>query len=69
MITTTLVMMPERFECLAKFYKESKIKVLKRDNEFVTFEITVSDPFDILEIFHSGTNYGIYMTPSMGLSK
>jgi len=59
MITVTLAMMPQRFECLNKFYKESKIKVLKRDEEFVTFEITVSDSLDILEIFSGGVNYGI----------
>jgi hypothetical protein len=61
MITTTLAMMPERFEGLTKFYNDSKIKVLKRDEEFVTFEITISDPFDILEIFSSGVRHGIYM--------
>jgi len=59
MVTATLSMMPQRFECLSKFYSESKIKILKKDEEFVTFEIIISDPFDVLEIFHSGTTYGI----------
>jgi hypothetical protein len=66
-------MLSDRFEYLAKCYNEKAIKEISREMEgddvFVKFEITVSSPFDILEIFSAGAKYGIYMTPSMGLSK
>jgi len=72
-MTHTLVMLSDRFEYLAKCYNEKAIKEISREMEgddvFVKFEITVSSPFDILEIFSAGAKYGIYMTPSMGLSK
>jgi hypothetical protein len=67
-------MLADRFESLFKYYSEEKIKVISREvdernEEFVKFEITVSSPFDILEIFSAGAKYGIYMKPSMGLAK
>ena len=73
-MTHTLVMLSDRFEYLVKCYNEKAIKEISREvderNEvFVKFEITVSSPFDILEIFSAGVKYGIYMPPSMGLSK
>ena len=72
-MTHTLVMLSDRFEYLVKCYNEKAIKEISREMEgddvFVKFEITVSSPFDILEIFSAGAKYGIYMTPSMGLSK
>jgi hypothetical protein len=73
-MTHTVMMLADRFESLLKYYDEKKIKVIsrevdERDEVFVKFEMTVSSPFDILEIFSAGTRYGIYMTPSMGLSK
>jgi len=73
-MTHTLVMLADRFEYLVKGYNEKVIKEIsrevdERDEVFVKFEITVSSPFDVLEIFSAGVKYGIYMTPSMGLSK
>lgn len=73
-MTHTLIMLADRFESLFKCYDEKKIKVISREmdeknEEFVKFEMTVSSPFDIIEIFSAGVKYGIYMTPSMGLSK
>jgi len=73
-MTHTVMMLADRFESLLKYYDEKKIKVIFREVddsgwEYVKFEMTVSSPFDILEIFSAGTRYGIYMTPSMGLSK
>ena len=73
-MTHTVVMLADRFEALLKFYSEEKIKVISREmdeknEEFVKFEMTVSSPFDIIEIFSAGARYGIYMTPSTGLSK
>jgi hypothetical protein len=67
-------MLADRFESLFKYYSEEKIKVISREvdeknNEFVKFEMIVSSAFDILEIFSAGAKYGIYMKPSMGLSK
>jgi hypothetical protein len=67
-------MLADRFEYLVKGYNEKVIKEIsrevdERDEVFVKFEITVSSPFDVLEIFSAGVKYGIYMTPSMGLSK
>jgi hypothetical protein len=67
-------MLAERFKCLSSFYSEKMIKEISREvdeknDEFVKFEITISSPFDIIEIFSSGVRYGITMTPSMGLSK
>ena len=73
-MTHTVVMLADRFESLFKYYSEEKIKVISREvdeknNEFVKFEMIVSSAFDILEIFSAGAKYGIYMKPSMGLSK
>ncbi len=73
-MTYTLVMLVDRFEYLVKGYNEKSIKEIsrevdERDEAIVKFEITVSSPFDILEIFSAGAKYGIYMKPSMGLSK
>jgi hypothetical protein len=70
----TVMMLADRFESLLKYYDEKKIKVISREVddsgwEYVKFEMTVSSPFDILEIFSAGVKYGIYMPPSMGLSK
>jgi hypothetical protein len=66
-------MLADRFEYLVKGYNEKAIKEISREMEgddvFVKFEITVSSAFDILEIFSAGAKYGIYMKPSMGLSK
>jgi len=68
------MMLADRFESLLKYYDEKKIKVISREVDdsgwkYVKFEMTVSSPFDILEIFSAGVKYGIYMPPSMGLSK
>jgi hypothetical protein len=73
-MTHTVMMLADRFESLLKYYDEKKIKVISREVddsgwEYVKFEMTVSSPFDILEIFSAGVKYGIYMPPSMGLSK
>jgi hypothetical protein len=72
-MTHTVVMLADRFEYLVKGYNEKAIKEISREMEgddvFVKFEITVSSAFDILEIFSAGAKYGIYMKPSMGLSK
>ena len=73
-MTHTLIMLADRFEALLKYYDEKKIKVISREKdeqsiEFVKFEMTVSSAFDVIEIFSAGTRYGIYMTPSMELSK
>ena len=73
-MTHTLVMLADRFEYLVKGYNEKAIKEIsrevdERDEVFVKFEITVSSPFDILEIFSAGAKYGIYMKPSMELAK
>ena len=59
MNTIELVLLPQRFEYLAKHYREDAIKVLSRDNEFVKFEITIRGPWDVLDIFHSGVSCGI----------
>ena len=59
MSTIELVLLPERFEYLAKNYREDAIKVLSRDNEFIKFEITIRGPWDVLDIFHSGVSCGI----------
>jgi len=61
MSTIELVLLPERFEYLAKNYREEAIKVLSRDKEFVKFEITIRGPWDVLDLFHSGIDYGINM--------
>jgi hypothetical protein len=59
MSTFTLSLLPERFEYLVKNCNKEVINILSRDEEFVTFEITIKGPFDILDIFHSGVSYGI----------
>jgi hypothetical protein len=59
MNTIQLSLLPERFEYLVKNYREEAIKVLSRDGEFVTFEITIRGPWDVLDIFQSGVSYGI----------
>ena len=64
-MTHTLVMLADRFEYLVKGCNEKAIKEISRevegDDVFVKFEITVSSPFDVLEIFSAGARYGIYM--------
>ena len=65
-MTHTVMMLADRFESLLKYYDEKKIKVISREVddlgwEYVKFEMTVSSPFDILEIFSAGAKYGIYM--------
>jgi hypothetical protein len=59
MNTIELVLLPQRFEYLAKHYRKDAIKILSRDNEFVKFEITIRGPWDVLDIFHSGVSCGI----------
>ena len=61
MSTIELVLLPERFEYLAKNYREEAINILSRGDEFVTFEITIKGPWDVLDLFHSGIDYGINM--------
>ena len=61
MSTIELVLLPERFDHLAKNYREEAINVLSRGDEFVTFEITIKGPWDVLDLFHSGVSYGINM--------
>jgi hypothetical protein len=61
MNTVTLSLLPERFEYLAKNYREEAINILSRGDEFVTFEITIKGPWDVLDLFHSGVDYGINM--------
>jgi hypothetical protein len=69
----TVVMFAERFGSLKKMYSENLIKeisrTIDRGDELVTFEITIRDALDIIYIFSAGVDYGINMTPSMGLSK
>jgi len=59
MSTIELSLLPKRFEYLVKHYREDAIKVLSRNEEFVTFEITIRGPWDVLDIFHSGVSCGI----------
>jgi hypothetical protein len=59
MSTIELSLLPARFEYLAKNYREEAIKVLSRNEEFVTFEITIRGPWDVLDLFHAGVSYGI----------
>ena len=66
MTTETLVLGKKRFEVLFQNYDHSKIKELStvkdendKEAEFVTFEITVSNAFDILHLFHAGVSYGL----------
>jgi len=59
MSTIELSLLPARFEYLAKYYREDAIKVLSRNEEFVTFEITIRGPWDVLDLFHAGVSCGI----------
>jgi hypothetical protein len=59
MSTIELSLLPARFEYLVKNYREEAIKVLSRNEEFVTFEITIRGPWDVLDLFHAGVSYGI----------
>ena len=59
MSTIELSLLPKRFEYLAKCYREDAIKVLSRNEEFVTFEITIRGPWDVLDLFHAGVSCGI----------
>ena len=59
MNTIELSLLPQRFEYLAKHYREDAIKILSRDNEFVKFEITIRGPWDELDLFHAGVSCGI----------
>jgi hypothetical protein len=54
-----LSLLPERFETLARHYRPEYIKVLSKNEEFVTFEITISSAWDVLDLFHAGVSYGI----------
>lgn len=65
-MTIEVAMLKERFESLLKFYGEEKIRIdeiktNERGNDMVYFDITVSNPFDIIEIFSAGVSYGINM--------
>lgn len=60
-MTIEVVMFKERFDSLPKYYDEKKIRVISIENDFVKFEITVSDGVDIIEIFSAGVSYGINM--------
>jgi hypothetical protein len=59
--TIKLALLPDRFNYLARHYREDAINVLSREdnNGFVTFEITIRGPWDVLDIFHSGVSCGI----------
>ena len=59
MSTIELSLLPARFEYLAKNYREEAIKALSRNEEFVTFEITIRGPWDVLDLFHAGVSCGI----------
>jgi hypothetical protein len=59
MSTIELVLLSERFEYLVKRYREDAIKVLSRNEEFITFEITIRGPWDVLDLFHAGISCGI----------
>jgi hypothetical protein len=59
MNTIELSLLPKRFEYLVKYYREDAIKVLSRNEEFVTFEITIRGPWDVLDLFHAGVSCGI----------
>ena len=60
-MTIETIMFKERFDSLPKYYDEKKIRVISIENDFVKFEITVSDGVDIIEIFSAGVSYGINM--------
>jgi hypothetical protein len=59
MNTIELSLLPKRFEYLAKHYRVDAINVLSRNEEFVTFEITIMGPWDVLDLFHAGVSCGI----------
>jgi hypothetical protein len=64
MNTIELSLLPKRFEYLVKYYREDAIKVLSRNEEFVTFEITIRGPWDVLDLFHAGVSCGIDLSVS-----
>jgi hypothetical protein len=64
MSTIELSLLSKRFEYLAKCYREDAIKVLSRNEEFVTFEITIRGPWDVLDLFHAGVSCGIDLSVS-----
>lgn len=64
MSTIELSLLPKRFEYLAKHYREDAIKVLSKNEEFVTFEITIKGPWDVLDLFHAGVSCGIDLSIS-----
>lgn len=61
--THEVVMLLERYETLRKCYDTRLIKEIGRNKEgldiYVAFNITIRSGFDLLEIFHSGVQYGI----------
>ena len=65
MSTIELSLLPKRFEYLAKHYREDAIKVLSRNEEFITFEITIIGPWDVLDLFHAGVSCGIDLSFSL----
>ena len=65
MSTIELSLLPKRFEYLAKHYREDAIKVLSKNEEFVTFEITIRGPWDVLDLFHAGVSCGIDLSFSL----
>ena len=64
MSTIELSLLPKRFEYLAKHYRVDAINVLSRNEEFVTFEITIKGPWDVLDLFHAGVSCGIDLSIS-----
>ena len=65
MNTIELSLLPKRFEYLVKHYRVDAINVLSRNEEFVTFEITIMGPWDVLDLFHAGVSCGIDLSFSL----
>jgi hypothetical protein len=61
MMTIEVAMLKERFDSLFSKYSEEKIKVISTGGDFIRFDITISNPFDVIEIFSAGVSYGINM--------
>jgi len=59
MSTIELSLLSKRFEYLVKHYREDAIKILSKNEEFITFEITIKGPWDVLDLFHAGVSCGI----------
>jgi hypothetical protein len=64
-------MLRDRFESLTRHYSKDKIREISRsvdrDQEFVTFEIDITNGFDVIEIFSAGCNYGIKLEPTVNI--